>query len=193
MPPTTSENPLEWEALSLGLPPSVAEAQRGLPVEEVALAILREKHPELAIYTLLPWSQESNANWAAELNSTLTVRGGILVLVRHIAQAGIWGGRPGLLDKGLVAVHVYTKDPNGEDKGAMVSKALRDTLVRAACDDWYRPDIGALKGVRVDETPNRKTDWATASGPVQFADLPTGYWRTEGRYTLTVRPPAVWQ
>ena len=168
-------------ALSLGLPASVAEAQENTPLEDVGLAVLREYLPDIPFYAKIPYTFDGEV-----------IEHDVFVVLRRINALGIWNGRPGLLDSGSLAVHVFSRDPDGELKAAMVSEAVRVAFQRASDTNWYRPGVGALTRVRVDEEPNRKTDFATSAGPVQYADLPTGYWRYETRYQLWVRPPGVW-
>ncbi len=51
------------------------------------------------------------------------------------------------------------------------------------------PGRGHLTRVQMTSAPRRVTDWATATGPVQYADLPTGVWRYETQYRIGIRKP----
>jgi hypothetical protein len=41
----------------------------------------------------------------------------------------------------------------------------------------------------MDTEPTRQSDWATSSGPVQYADLPSGFYRYQTNYTVKMRRP----
>lgn len=168
-------------ASSVGLPASVVKSVQHTPVDDIALAIIREAHPDIPVFSKIPFKSSPE-----EMESDA------LVVVRHITGLGLWEGREGLLNSGALAIHVFSRDPDGELKGALVSEAIRNTLLTAARNNWYRPGLGALSRARVDEEPSRQTDWAPSQGPVQYADLPTGFWRHESRYMFWVRPPSIW-
>lgn len=167
-------------AKQLGLPDSIGETVEFSPLQRVGVAILREAHPDVPIHEKIPLRFEKGERDA-------------FVVVRRINALGMWEGRGGLLDSGALAIHVFSRDPDGETKGAILSEAMRASLFKAARNNWYDPEIGALSRIRVDEETNRKTDYATSAGPVQYADLPHGWWRHETRLMLWVRPASVWQ
>lgn len=169
-------------ALALGLPASVVAAQENTPLEDVGLAVLREALPGVPFFSKIPYLFDGESIEPHD----------VFAVLRRINSLGLWEGRHGLLDSGSLAVHVFARDPDGELKAALVSEAVRVAFENAADGNWYKRGVGALSDVRLDEEPNRKTDFATSAGPVQYADLPTGYWRYETRYMLWVRPPSVW-
>ena len=163
---------MSYDMTSLGLPAEITDKVEFEPVEELILRILRDNLPNSHIGTLL------------ELDRT-----GIdySILVRRIP--GLGAGDNKWINYHGISVHVYTKDPDGDEKGALISDAVRVILRDAAHERVWYPDLGGLTRVRMTLEPVRKTDWATAEGPVQFADLPTGEWRYETRYAVWVRRP----
>lgn len=159
----------------LGLPASVTDLAEMTPMEDIALRVLREAMPDVSIQSLIEFDQTDMDRF--------------FIVVRRIPSWGIWSGDDRFIDAGGLAVHVFAQDPDADEVGAIVSEAARVALRNSARDrDWYE-DIGGLLKVQLVEEPVRRTDWATSSGPVQFADLPAGYQRYEARYSLWVRLP----
>lgn len=115
-----------------------------------------------------------------------------LIVPRRLSSFGTWGGDArGLLDKSRLAIHVYTMDPNGDQKGALYSEIVRGVLQRASDEHWSDPEIGVITKITMTEAPVRVSDWATSQGPVQYADLPVGAYRHETHYSVLTRPPSV--
>lgn len=159
----------------LNLPAAITDKVEMLPLEDVALRVLRDALPGVAIRSLIESDQLPIERF--------------FVLVRRIPGIGIWRGDERFIDYGGLAVHVYAQDMDSDEVGAIVSEACRVALRDSASRrDWY-PELGGLIRVQLVEEPMRKTDWATSSGPVQFADLPAGMQRYEARYNLWVRRP----
>lgn len=166
------------------LPAYIYEMAEYSPVIDVALAVLREAFPDLDeaghIVSLIPDKANSLP----------------LVLVRDSALNG--AGQPFGLAQAVVDIHVFTEDPDaigfesgipsGEVQGAVLSEAIRVAMR----DAWLRkvtyPGIASIANIQHVAGPRRVTDWATASGPIQYADLPTGYWRHESAYRITYKP-----
>lgn len=163
----------------LGLPDSVMEKVKYSPMEDVALTILRRAFPEVTFVSLIPDAQAR------------TPAGGVadyFVLVRRAYQWGEWAGDPrGFIDAGGVEVHVYTKDPDGDLRGSVLSEAIRAVFEEASRDKWRVNDDITVHDIQMIIEPIRKADWATAQGPVQFADLPQGNWRYISTYQFKTR------
>jgi hypothetical protein len=154
------------------LPTSVYALIENKPVEDIILAILREGLPDVSVVSLIP--QEVPEHF---------------VLVRRLQSLGDWHGDPRFTDEGRFAIHTYTADPDGDYKGAILSEAVRVVLRNASLHGWRHPDLGSVIEIAMVSEPTRATDWSTSTGPVQYADLPTGYWRYQSSYTLSVRRP----
>lgn len=156
----------------LGLPMSVIELAEFSPVEDLVLAILRADLPDVPSYSLIP-------------NETPD----FFVLTRRVPMLGDWGGDERFVDAGRFIIHAFTSDPDGDEKGAILSEAVRVVMRNAGRERRSIPGKGSITELRLIAEPTRKTDWATSSGPVQFADLPTGYWRYESTYQIAARKP----
>lgn len=156
--------------MALDLPQSVLDLVEYKPLEEAALYALRQGMPDVPIYTLIP---EQSPDF--------------FVLVRRDYAFGEWGGHPRFVDEGRIIIHTFTSDPDGDEKGALLSEAVRVVLRNAWEQNLHVPGHGWIIHAAMRGEPTRKTDWATASGPVQYADLPNGVWRYETKYDLRVR------
>ncbi|WIM95771.1 hypothetical protein ACTOB_007901 [Actinoplanes oblitus] len=155
-----------------GLPAHIRAMVELSPVEDLLLVLLREALAGISVQSLI-WD-----------NQTFP-----MVLVRRQPSFGEWMGDPRFVDSADVAIHTFCADPNGDEDAALLAEAVRVALR----DAWlmYRsvPQRGHLTRVTMTSAPRRVTDWATATGPVQFADLPTGVWRYETLYRVAIRKP----
>lgn len=170
----------------LGLPAAITDAVEMHPVEDIALSILRDRFPGAQVNSMIEFDQS-------------LFKDGFFVLVRRLPSYGPWTGDQRWLDNAGLGVHVFAKDElqpdgtlaSGDERGAIISDAIRVALRDAANERRYFPGRGGLVKLRMDEEPTRKTDWATSTGPVQYADLPAGVQRYESRYSLWIRRP-IW-
>ncbi len=156
-----------------GLPAHIRAMAELSPVEDVLLVLLRQALPGVEVKTLIAAQQRFP-----------------LVLVRRAPHLGQWAGDTRFVDSADIVVHTFAADPDGDQDAAILAEAVRVALR----DAWlhHRTAAGLGHVLRVDMTsaPRRATDWATATGPVQYADLPTGVWRYETAYRVTIRRPA---
>lgn len=154
------------------IPQSVYDLAEYRPVEDVVLPILRPRLGGVPVYSLIP-------DGADELP---------FVLVRRNHTERSWqGDERGWLDMAYVTIHTLTQDPDGDEQGAVLSEAVRVVLRDAARKGWATEDGVRLSTVQLVSEPRRVADWATATGPVQYADLPTGTWRYEALYRMRLR------
>lgn len=156
-----------------GVPPEVAAIAEFAPVEDLLLAILREKLPSMQIQSAI-WDDQTFP----------------FILVRRAQTIGNYGGDPRFTDWAELSVHVFCQDPNGDEDAAILADAVRVVLRDAGRERKVYPGLGYLTKVELASAPRRSSDWATSSGPVQYADLPTGVWRYEARYEIEIRRPA---
>jgi hypothetical protein len=159
------DTPLQTE-----LPQSVLDLIENRPVEDMLLAILRRGLPDIPVVTLIAENPPPH-----------------FILVRRLSGLGDWKGDPRFTDTGRFFVHTFTQDPDGDWKGAILSEAVRVVLRNAWLEHWSFPGLGSVIEIQMNSEPTRKTDWATSAGPVQYADLPTGYWRYESTYSIQIR------
>lgn len=158
----------------LGFAPELLARVRYDPMEDVFLSILRPilQPAGIKVHARVPPRPELP-----------------FVLVRKISSMGDWKGDPrGLVNRARMAVHCYTQDPNGDIKGAILGEIVGSILADASNDHWSSLTLGNVAKIEMTSEPTRQTDWATSSGPVQYADLPAGAWRYEAHYTAQVRP-----
>ena len=155
------------------LPASVEGMIELSPMEDIALALLRHYLPDLKIYSLIPEEVQEDA----------------FVLVRRSFPFGEWqGDERGFLDSARLDIHVYAQDPYGDTRGALIAEAVRKAFAMARKDKFHVPGRGWVHRTKMLGEPSRKSDWATSAGPVQYADLPDGFWRYEARFLIVVRP-----
>lgn len=155
-----------------GLPQSVLDLVELHPVEDIALAVLRDGLPDIPVYSLIPEDAPRP-----------------FVLVRRDHNMGQWTGDPRFTDSARVTTHAYVDDPDGDEDAALLSEAIRVVMRNAWLDKKVVPGLGSIISIKMMSEPTRVTDWATSAGPVQFADLPTGVWRYETSYEFKIRKP----
>lgn len=155
-----------------GLPPTVRALAELSPIEDILLVILRNGLPGVAVQSLIAADQDFP-----------------LVLPRRQPQFGSWDADPRFTDSADVVIHTFAEDPDGDEDAAILAEAVRVVLRNAWLSHVGVPGRGHLTRVEMTSPPRRATDWATATGPVQYADLPTGVWRYETTYRIDVRKP----
>ena len=156
-----------------GIPDEIKALAELSPVEDLMLAILRDGLPGMNVQSLIADDQVFP-----------------LVLVRRSPS---FGGNPAdtrFTDAASLAIHVFVPDPNGDEDAAILSEVVRVLLRNAWLDQRVVPGRGHIVRLELTSPPRRVTDWATSSGPVQYADLPTGIWRYETGYAVEIRKPA---
>jgi hypothetical protein len=155
-----------------GLPDEIRALVELSPVEDLLLAILREDLPGVEVKSLIGKDQQFP-----------------LVLVRRQPQFGEWAGDDRFTDEADIVVHTFCEDPDGDEDAALLGEAVRVVLRNAWLDHKVVPGRGSITRVKMTSAPRRATDWATATGPVQYADLPTGVWRYETLFRVEIRKP----
>lgn len=154
------------------VPPAVMALAEHVPAEDIALSVLRAGLTGVQVVSQIAKGQ------------TFPV-----VLVRRLPVFLDFRGDARFLESTDIAVHCFVEDPDGDRDAAILSEACRVLLRNAWLDRWYNASLGSISHMEVLAPPRRIPDWATSSGPVQFADLPSNVWRYEGRYRLIVRKP----
>lgn len=155
-----------------GVPERIRALAELSPVEDILLAVLRDGLPGVAVNSLIAANQRFP-----------------LVLARRAPHFGEWAGDTRFLDSADVTIHTFAADPNGDEDAAVLAEAVRVVLRDAWLGHASVPGRGHITRVQMTSAPRRVTDWATASGPVQYADLPTGVWRYETAYRIEIRKP----
>lgn len=140
------------------------------PIEDVLLPLLIDRLPGIPVRTLVAADQTFP-----------------LVLVRRGDSFGDAGGDARFVDEAMLLVHTFAPDPDGDEDAAILAEAVRVILRDAWLNQTVVPGRGHISHFRVIGTPRRAPDWVTATGPVQYADLPTAIHRYETRYELQIR------
>lgn len=166
---------------NLGLPTSITDAFEYSPMEDAALTILRRAFPDVVSLSLIPDAQVPSTD-------DPSVSTDLFILARRGNMLGEWAGSPkGFMDAGGVEIHVFTFDPDGDLKGAVVSEAIRSVFAKASREKWRINDSTTIHDIRMVSEPIRKSDWVNSQGPVQQADLPTAGWRYITMYEFRTR------
>lgn len=153
------------------LPASVVGLIEFSPVEDIAVRILRDAMPDVPTFTLIPEDADEP----------------FFFVVRRRPSLGNWDGDPRFSDEARILLQTFSQDPDGDEKCAWVGEAARVAFRNAWLDHSNYPGLGSIIRIEQLSEASRKTDWATSTGPVQYADLPTGYWRYESEFTFWVR------
>lgn len=110
-----------------------------------------------------------------------------MVLVRRLPGHLEFGSDHLYIEGGLISVHTFTEGLDGDQDGARLQEAVRVVLRNAWLNRVVVEGVGHLIGIRRVNEPHRVPDWATSTGPVQYADLPTGTWRYESSFAFGLR------
>lgn len=153
------------------LPPSVLAKVEMSPVEDLLLALIPGELPGVAVSTLI----ESDQTFP-------------FALVRSSGSWGNWAGDERFLDAASIQIQTFADGVNSDEDAALLAEAIRVTL--RDCRNKVVPGRGHIVAVEMTERPRRAPDWATSSGPVQYADLPEGVTRYETNYHVIIRKPA---
>lgn len=155
-----------------GIPQEVRALAELSPVEDLLLPILREGLSGVRVQSLI----EANQKFP-------------LVLPRRLPHFGEWAADSRFTDEADISAQCFCEDPDGDEDAAILSEAVRVVLRDAGLAGKVVQGRGRIISVRMTSAPRRATDWATATGPVQYADLPTGVIRYETQYRINIRKP----
>lgn len=154
-----------------GLPETIRQMAEFSPIEDILLPILRAGLPGISVQSVI------------EKDQTFP-----MVLARRSSTASSWtDGDPRFIDASSVFIFAFCEDPNGDEDAALLSEAVRVVLRDAYRNQVVVPGRGHISALHMVAPPRRVADWATSSGPVQYADLPTGVWRYEAHYDIDFR------
>lgn len=157
--------------MASSLDPSVLELVEMSPVEDLLLALLRERLPAVSIQSRIKQKQTFP-----------------FVLIRSVGAWGAWDGDERFLDSSVVEIHAFAEGLNAEEDANLLSEAVR--VILRDSKNVVVPNRGHIVSLDMIDRPRRTPDWATSVGPVQYADLPVGVERFETSYRVTIRKPA---
>lgn len=92
----------------------------------------------------------------------------------------------------VLEVNTLASGRNAERDAADLQEAIRHVFLDAYKRQVVVPNVGSISTVSSSLMATRQTDWATSSGPHQYARLPHGASRYESRYRILIRPPATY-
>lgn len=157
---------------AFNLPASVLDRVAFFPYEDILAAMFKRAFPELKFETYIP--------------EVLTYP---LITGARIAPLGGWSGDPRFIDSGPVRINVFCAGPDADVEAFLISEAIRVMMLEASLERWNFPGLGSIVNITMSTEPADVNDWATATGIVQFADLPEGVIRFETVYQMTIRRP----
>lgn len=155
----------------LPLPQSIKDMAVESPIEDIIIYAIREHLPDLPFGASIPAATPD-----------------FFGIVRAANPLGSNIGDARFVQWSDFDIEVFARGATGDEACAVISEAIRVALFKS----WYpKPLIVPGRGhiVRVDQTikPANKSDWATSNGPVQYASLPTDFWRYESSYVAKIR------
>lgn len=154
--------------MASSLPQNILDLVEMKPIEDLLLTVLRPALAGIRVQSLIEDDQQFPA-----------------VIVRTNGDWGRWGGDPRLIDTGQVNIQAFCSGIDSDQDCALLSEAVRVVLRDSI--NVVVPNIGHLTRVEMVARPRRAPDWATATGPVQYADLPTGVQRYETLYDVSLK------
>lgn len=139
--------------------------------EDVALDLLRRKLPEMHFVSLLTPAIDPP-----------------YALVREVTFYGEFSPDRRFIREYFITIETFTEGLESDVEGPLIHRAVEIELLRAALG--HEPVVdgaGWLEEAALIEPARRVSDWASADGPVQFADLPQGWARHISTHRLTVK------
>lgn len=140
---------------------------RGLEAEIPGLTVVDEVPPDSQFSMPLLLVRGESGDWASDSYSGHDTR----FVRRFIAD-----------------IQTFTSGINGDRKGGLLSEIAKQRLNRALADQTVFPGLGHISSVSVRTPAHMVPEWATSTGPNQYATLSKGDYRYEAMYGVTVRP-----
>lgn len=155
----------------MALPQEILDLVEMHPAEDLVLALLRERITSVPVQSQIFDDQQFPA----------------IVIHRGDLIGEWWGGDPRFIDHARLDVFCFVEGLNADEEGSLLSEAVR-VVLRDSINKVV-PGLGHLTEVIVTSPARQVADWDTATGPVQYADLPAGVVRYSGTYALSIRKP----
>lgn len=155
------------------LPASVTAAIQNPLIEDFAAPVLRQAYSDLTVWTLVP------EDFGTDFQSGVLVRKGV--------GPGMNNSDPrGFTEEAWLVLDCFAKDPDGDYYAGQLAEAVRV----AFRDAWLNQTVinnTWIARFNMPDEPARKPDFADSAGPVQYANLPQGFWRYQLKLDLIVR------
>jgi hypothetical protein len=155
----------------MALPQEILDLVEMHPIEDLVLTLLRERITSVPVQSQIYDDQTFPA----------------IVIHRGDLIGQWWDGDPRFIDVARLDVFCFTEGLNADEDGSLLSEAVRVAL--RDCVNKVVPGLGYITNVTMTSPPRNAADWDTATGPVQYADLPTEVVRYSTTYSLSVRKP----
>jgi hypothetical protein len=155
----------------MALPQEILDLVEMHPVEDLVLALLRQRITTIPVQSQIYDDQTFPA----------------IVIHRGDMIGEWWGGDPRFIDAARLDVFCFVEGVDADEDGALLSEAVRNALRNSL--NQVVPGLGHLTQVTMTSPPRNAADWDTATGPVQYADLPTEVVRYSTTYALSIRKP----
>lgn len=155
----------------MALPQEIIDLIELHPIEDLVLTLLRDRITSVPVQSQIHDDQTFPA-----------------IVVHRGDQIGdFWRGDPRFIDQARLDVFCFVEGIDADEDGALLSEAVRVVLRESI--NKVVPGLGHLTDCEMISPPRNAADWDTATGPVQYADLPTGVVRYSTTYSLSVRKP----
>jgi hypothetical protein len=114
-----------------------------------------------------------------------------LVLARRERRSGAIGLQADerFESSAIITVNAITEGLDADEEAEELQEACRIALLQAFTEQRVYPNGGSISLLKVASPASRVSDWATSTGVVQYAALPTGWTRHESVWRLMIRPP----
>lgn len=110
------------------------------------------------------------------------------VLVREVTFYGGWTADRRFIREYFISIETFTEGLESDVEGPTIHRAVENTFLRAALG--HEPVVGGagwIEAAELVEPARRVSDWASAVGPVQLADLPQNWVRHISIHRLTLK------
>lgn len=154
---------------------------------------------DLILGLLRPWFAAVEAAGGPKVNIYTDYQEGMVppfVLVMNTRRTGIEAyatKEDNWARSAVLEVNTVCDGTEAERDAADLQESVRHCLIEAQANQTVVPNVGVINQITTPVMATRQTDWASASGPVQYAKLPHGQTRYEGRYRLIMRPPSTYE
>ena len=155
----------------MALPQEILDLVEMNSLEDIVLALLRERITTVPVQSQIYDDQTFPA-----------------VVIHRGDINGEWmRGDPRFIDYAKLEVFCFVDGINADEEASLLSEAVR--VVLRGSTNKIVPGLGYLTKIEMVSPPRNAADWDTATGPVQYADLPAEVVRYVTTYTLSIRKP----
>jgi len=155
----------------MALPQEILDLVEMHPVEDLVLNLLRQRITSVPVQSQIYDDQTFPA----------------IVIHRGDLLGEWWSGDPRFLDNARLDVFCFVEGLDADEDGSLLSEAVRVVLRDSV--NKVVPGRGYITRVEMTSPPRNAADLDTATGPVQYADLPVGVVRYATTYALEIRKP----